>query len=117
MTTDDPVERVARALEAEDPVVMGMLSDEEKIDLARAAIAAMPRVPEWQDIATYDGPDCRSVLVYCDSGLDSLMPGDKCTFTAFRYTGKWFHFSGGPQTEIQHATHWQPLPAPPKEPT
>lgn len=81
----------------------------------RHAFTQGERKDKWQPIKTFSQKDRTSVLVYCDSGRSDLQPGDKCAFTAFRDSSKWFHFGGGHQTEIVNVTHWQPLPAPPTQ--
>ena len=60
---------------------------------------------QWKPIATFDGPEKRAVLVFCEDCRN--------TYTAYREADIWFHFAAGLSKMTETPTHWMALPSQP----
>lgn len=66
---------------------------------------SQPGTDAWRPIDTAP-KDGKAFLVW--------VPENQCTFAVVARDGKLSIFGGGHRDHIQHATHWQPLPEPPR---
>lgn len=81
---------------------------EDELISLRAELARLKAEGEgWLPIESYDGPDKRSVLVYCSYR--------KNTCTAYIEAGIWFHFAAGLNRLTEQPTHYRPLPPAPTD--
>ncbi len=90
-----------------------------KMDALRNAELFLERVaPEpviepdengWLPIHTFNLPDKKSCLVYCDNRHN--------TYAAYFEAGIWFHFAAGLGRLTESPSHWQPVPKPPIQST
>ena len=91
-------------------------------DDKREAIAAWNRrAPVWQPIATAPKDGSKVMLhgpvAWLEYMFDDAAPLEEASVLGSFSDGEWRTETANPYSDIVRPTHWQPLPAPPQEPT
>ena len=100
---------------------LGCTASAYAFDQAAAIAAWNRRAPVWHPIATAPKDGSKVMLhgpvAWLEYMFDDAAPLEEASVFGSFYDGEWRTETANPYSDIVRPTHWQPLPAPPQEPT